>query len=433
MKKALTVALAAMLAGAAWAAKPTPTPAPVRDTVVYKPAYEDPVLKQIEDAGKAAKKQADEATTKVREEQKAKRDAEEKDRKTLRFDMSGIVRPVSPDVFAQAWHFPPQAQYLTGTCWSFASSSFFEAEVFRLTKQRIKLSELHTVYWEYVEKMRGFARARGDSPIAEGSEANAVVRIWKQYGGVPEDAYPGVLAADGRHDHSRLIEQLESLAAWVKDHDLWDEDRVLAMTRAVLDRELGAPPERFSYQGKEYTPSSFVTGVLRLDLDAYVSVISTLSLPFHTLGEYKVPDNWRHDASYVNVPLDEWYAGIKRAVQNGFTVDIAGDVSEPGINGFEDAAVIPTFDIPAEYIDQNARELRFNNHTSTDDHVIHIVGYAQAGGKDWFLIKDSGRSSRWGKFEGYYFYREDYVKLKMLTYMVHRDAIPDILAKLKNP
>jgi bleomycin hydrolase len=435
MRQALAVAALSLLVAAGPAAaakpKPTPTPTPAHDVVQYVPRYQDPVLKQIEDADAAAKKAADVETAKVREEQKARRDAQEKDAKTLRFDMSGIVKPTSPAAFAQAWHFPPVAQYLTGTCWSFASTSFFESEVFRLTKQRIKLSEIYTVYWEYVEKMKGFVRSRGDSPIAEGSEANAVVRIWKLYGEVPEEAYPGVLSADGRHDHSRLIAQLEALGAWVREHEVWDEERVAAMSRGILDRELGPPPERFTYQGKEHTPRTFVAEVLRLDLDAYVNVISTLSLPFYTSGEYKVPDNWWHDASYRNVPLAEWYEGIKRAVQAGFTVDISGDTSEPGINGFEDAAVVPTFDIPAEYIDQSAREFRFNNHTSTDDHLIHIVGFAQAGGRDWYLVKDSGRSARWGKFEGYYFYREDFVRLKMLAYMVHRDAIPELLAKLR--
>jgi bleomycin hydrolase len=51
-------------------------------------------------------------------------------------------------------------------------------------------------------------------------------------------------------------------------------------------------------------------------------------------------------------------------------------------------------------------------------------------GHDWFLIKDSNRSSRHGKFEGYYFYRDDYVRLKMLTFMVRKDDIPEILARV---
>lgn len=104
-------------------------------------------------------------------------------------------------------------------------------------------------------------------------------------------------------------------------------------------------------------------------------------------------------------------------------------MSEPGYNGFENIAVVPTFDIPQGYINQDAREFRFYNHATEDDHGLHMVGITSVGGRDWFLIKDSARSSRWGKFEGYYFYRDDYVRLKMLTILVHRDAVKDLLAK----
>jgi len=420
---------AAAAATSVWAAKPTPTPKP--DAAVYQPRYRDPVLKEMEDANAAAAKAAGDATAAVRDAQKARRDAEDAAERSLRFDMSGVVKPASLDAFAQAWHHPPVAQYLTGTCWSFATTSFFESEVFRLTRQRVKLSEIHTAYWEYVEKVRRFLRERGDSLVSEGSEANAVVRIYRRYGAVPLEAYPGVTAAGGRHDHTRLVEQLGDLCRWAKEHDVWDEERVLAMARAILDRELGAPPATFAFAGAQHTPQSFLAGVLRLDLDAYVDLMSTLALPFHTRGEYKVPDNWWHDASYVNVPLDEWYAALRGAVQAGYTVSIGGDVSEPGIDGFADAAVVPSFDIPAAYIDQSARELRFVNGTTTDDHLLHVVGFARAGNMDWYLIKDSGRSARWGKFEGYYFYREDFVKLKMLVFLVHRDAVAGLLAKVR--
>jgi bleomycin hydrolase len=426
-----TVLATVLVAGAAWAAAPAvePAPTPVRDTAVYQPKYEDPVLKQMEDHDKQVAKEQEEQTAAIRAAQKAKKEADEKAAKVLRFDMSGIAKPASPAVFKQAWHFPPVAQYLTGTCWSFSTTSFYESEIYRLTGRKVKLSEIWTVYWEYVEKMRRFVRERGDSLIDEGSEANALPRIWKQYGIVPEEAYPGVLSKDGRHDHSRLIAQLKELSVWVKANDIWDEGRVLALTRVILDRELGVPPERFAYEGREYTPQQFLAQVVKINLDDYAEFMSTLSLPFYTRGEYKVPDNWWHDASYYNVPLDEWYAALKHAVQQGYTVALGGDVSEPGYNGFENAAVVPTFDIPQAYIDQSARELRFANHTTEDDHGIHLVGWTSVDGRDWFLIKDSARSSRWGKFEGYYFYRDDYVRLKMLTFVVHKDAVRELLAK----
>lgn len=411
-----------------WAAGPQrPTPAP--DRVVYQPRYHDPVLTEMEDADKASAAARDTATQAIRDAQKATRKTEQEKEKQLRFDMSGIIKPDAPASFTQSFHLPPQAQYLTGTCWSFSTTSFYESEVYRLTGQQVKLSEIWTVYWEYVEKMRRFVRERGDSLIAEGSESNAFQHIWPSYGVVPAAAYPGVLDARGRHNHAALINELNALGDWVKEHDLWDETLVSRLTRDLLDRHLGAPPEVVTWHGATMTPQEFLAGVLKVRPEDYVEMMSTLSVPFYTRGEYKVPDNWWHDATYHNVPLEVWYGGLKTAVQNGFTVAIGGDVSEPGINGFEDAAVIPSFDIPQELINQDSRELRFDNHATEDDHGIHLVGIAQAGGHDWFLIKDSGRSSRHGKFEGYYFYRDDYIRLKMLTYTVHKDAVQGILTK----
>jgi len=410
------------------------TPPKPRDKVIYPPKHEDPVLAEMEKAREERAKQEEAATEEVRDRQKARDAADKKQRTTLRFDMSTIAKPTSPADFKPAWHLPPVAQYNTGTCWSFSTTSFYESEIHRLSGRTIKLSEIYTVYWEYVEKVRRFVRERGDSLIAEGSESNAVPRIWKQYGIVPEQAYPGVLTPDGRHDHERLIGRLEALTGWVKEQELWDEEVVVAMARALLDRELGAPPPQVTWEGRVYTPKEFLRDVVRLDLDAYVEIMSTLSVPFYTQGEYKVLDNWWHDASYYNVPLAEWFAGFKRAVAQGATVAIGGDVSEPGLNGFEDAAVIPTFDIPSEYIDQDSREFRIDNQTSDDDHGLHLVGMTRTrDGHEWCLIKDSARSSRWGKFEGYYFYRDDFVALKMLTYTVHRDFVADLLAKFKAP
>jgi len=64
--------------------------------------------------------------------------------------------------------------------------------------------------------------------------------------------------------------------------------------------------------------------------------------------------------------------------------------------------------------------------------VIHLVGITRICDHDWFLIKDSNRSSRLGAFKGYYFYRDDYVRLKMLTITVHRDRVEDILERTED-
>jgi bleomycin hydrolase len=141
--------------------------------------------------------------------------------------------------------------------------------------------------------------------------------------------------------------------------------------------------------------------------------------------------NWWHSRDYYNLPLDEFYAVVKYAIENAYSVRLNGDTSEPGYNGFEDAAIIPTFDLPREYIDQDAREFRFRNESTTDDHDIHLVGYTRVGDYDWFLIKDSGASGHHGEYKGYYFFREDYIQLKMLTYIVHQDAVKAVVKKFR--
>jgi bleomycin hydrolase len=185
----------------------------------------------------------------------------------------------------------------------------------------------------------------------------------------------------------------------------------------------------FSYQGRTYTPLEFSRTVLHLPLADYVSIVSFKSYPFWTQGSYPVPDNWWESKEYYNVPLDDFYQGIKSAIQHGYSVAIAGDISEPGKYDPANIAIVPSFDIPAPYINQDSREFRFFNQSTTDDHGMHLIGYASMQGQDWFLIKDSWRTAWRGIWPGYHFFRSDYLKLKILAYMVHKDAVADLLQK----
>ena len=74
-------------------------------------------------------------------------------------------------------------------------------------------------------------------------------------------------------------------------------------------------------------------------------------------------------------------------------------------------------------INQGSREHRIVNGETGDDHGVHLVGFTREGGRDWFLVKDSNRSSRLGEHKGYYMWSGDYVKLKMLAFTVHRDRL----------
>ena len=401
------------------------------DVAMYVDKPEYPVIDELEAANEAlieaAKATTDEILEAYHQAEKIRTEPEKK----LRFDLSGVVKPEGPEAFTtRMWHLPPTPQYLTGTCWSFSATSYMESEIHRLHGDEIKLSEMWTAYWEFVTKARGFVASRGESLVDHGSQSGALLRVFAEHGVVPRSAYEGVIGEDQRFNHDLMLDTVNSFLGWCKDSNFWDEETIVVMVRRLLDATMGRPPETVTWNGTEMSPQAFLTDICRINPADYVSVMSTLSQPMWARGEYDVPDNWWHGADTVNVPLDIWYGIILDSVKDGRSLAIGGDVSEPGINGFEDIAVIPSFDIPGDLIDQSSREFRFNNGTTTDDHGIHLVGHTRLDGHDWFLIKDSNRSSRQGKYKGYFFYRDDFVKLKMLTITVHRDQIEDILKKV---
>ena len=78
----------------------------------------------------------------------------------LKMNFEGVDVPKSIDEFEVFWHNAPVSQGFTGTCWDFSTTSFFESEIYRLRGEKIKLSEIYTAYWDFVEKARRFIKKR---------------------------------------------------------------------------------------------------------------------------------------------------------------------------------------------------------------------------------------------------------------------------------
>jgi bleomycin hydrolase len=347
--------------------------------------------------------------------------------KAFLVDFAAIKGPASASEFTTVWHTPPVSQGISGMCWCFSATSFYESEIHRLTGKDIKLSELYTVYWEYVEKAREFVRTRGASAFAQGSEANAVPRIWKKYGIVPADAYTGLLPGQRFHDHDAMFEMMAAHLKSVAATHAWDEEAVVRVITSIMNSSIGTPPTRVTADGTSMTPLEYLSRVVKLNLDAYVGIMSLMQVPYSTMAELPVPDNWWHSKEYYNVALPTFTKIVREAIRRGMSLAIGGDTSEPGYEGHAGMAVVPSFDIPSDAIEENARQHRFSNRTTGDDHGIHLIGYLERDGRDWYLIKDSGSGSRNNSHHGYYFYHEDYVKLKMLSYTVHRDAVQAVV------
>jgi len=354
--------------------------------------------------------------------------SEGKTQTVLSADIEGFEKPTSPAEFIRHFHLPPVRQDSTGTCWSFAATSLLESELRRQGKAEVKLSEMFTVYWEYVEKARRFIREKGDSFLGQGSEPNSAMARVQQYGLVRASDFTGLLDGKASHDHGPLFREFREYLSGLADRKEWDEAGALAGGRAILDKHLGRPPDRISVDGRSLTPLEYLKG-LGLDPGDYVAFVSFMYLPFHTKGEFRVPDNWWHSREFHNLPLYEFSTALLRALRRGYTAALAVDFSEPGYSGANDAAVVPTFDIPSSYIDQSSREYRFTNGSTTDDHSVHCVGYLESAKGNWFLIKDSWENAYWGKAKGYFFHQEDYTRLKCLMFLVHKDAVKEVLDK----
>lgn len=359
---------------------------------------------------------------------------EDKTRRQFRMDQSNLEIPTEVNDYERVWANDVISQGAAGTCWAYSTISFVESEIYRMHERKVKLSEPYIVYWEYVEKARRFVKERGESRFTQGSEANAVTRMMKKYGIVPRKVYDGLLHGREYPYHGKMYEEMDSYLESVEENDAWNEEKVLSTIKSIMNHHIGEPPSSFTVNGREYTPETYLES-LKINPDNFVEILSYKQEPYWEKVEYKVPDNWWNSKQYINVPLDVFMETIKEAIRDGYTMSIGGDVSEAGFLSSTQAAMVPSFDIPSEHINENSRQFRFSNNSTTDDHGMHLVGYHNQDGEDWYLIKDSSSGSRNNDPDapefGYYFFHEDYVKLKMMNFTIHKDAVEDIMERMK--
>jgi bleomycin hydrolase len=225
-----------------------------------------------------------------------------------------------------------------------------------------------------------------------------------------------------------LYAEIENLMQEAKRQGRWDESRLVSQATRILNRYLGEPPKNFAFKGKTYMPLSFLKEVVRLPWPEYVMVTSFENAHFNTFTELQVPDNWRHNTNFFNVRLPVFYDAFKGAVRGGYSVAVSIDITEPSYKVTGRYCFIPDFDIAPARIDQDARELRFLDGATQDDHAVHVIGWNNFGGEDWFLAKDSWKTAWQDGNKGDLFLHSSYVKLKVLAFIVHRDGVPQVTA-----
>lgn len=332
----------------------------------------------------------------------------------------------------------------SGTCWSYSSNSFLESEMIRLGREPVDISEMQVVRMTYVDKAEKYVRLHGYLNFGQGGALPDVLYTMDKYGLVPQNLYEGLVIGEEVNMHGEMEAVLKGIIDGVKANN---NGRISPVWRktvdATLDAYLGELPASFKWEGKSYTARTFADEVVGLRADDYIQLTSFTHHPMHEKVVIQVPDNWTWWPSF-NVTLDEMMSTLDEALENGYTVAWAGDVSEKGFSVKNGVAIVPQTDYQSMTDEQRAnmfngpqgeleidaalRQKAYDNYETTDDHGMHITGVVKdQEGNKYYITKNS-----WGTkygFDGYLYMSEAFVKYKTLSIMIHRDALPKSVAK----
>ena len=345
-------------------------------------------------------------------------------------------------------------QASSGTCWAYSTIGFFESEAIRLgnIKDTLKypdFSVFYVVSHSYMDRAVKYVRLDGNLTFGAGSEADDVLHVIEDYGIVPLEAMTGMNYGTELPRQAELDAVLAGYISAVAKNP----NRTLTTAwrpgfQAVLDAYLGTCPEKFTVDGKEYTPAEY-RDAMKIVPEDYVTLSSFTHHPFYSWFPLEVCDNWRWDEVY-NVPIDEFMSVLDDAIMKGYTVAWGADVSHAGFTrnglgilvdvkassagsdqehwvGKEEGKPAPV-SIVESVPTQESRQVEFENKTITDDHGMQIFGIAKdQDGKKYYMVKNSWGET--GKYKGIWYVTEAFVKNQSMDYMIHKSALPKDLRK----
>ena len=348
-------------------------------------------------------------------------------------------------------------QNKSGTCWSFAATSFIEEDILRRGGKPLDLSEMFVVRNCYIDKAKKYIRTNGQTNFAQGGAASDVFYVADNYGIVPEEAYPGLNYGEEKHVHGELEAVLKAyLEAVRKNPNKKLSTAWLPGFIGILDAYLGPVPESFIVDGKSFTPQTYAQQ-LGIKGDDFISLTSYTHHPFYENFAVEIPDNWTWSESF-NVPMEELKESVDNALENGYTVCWSADVSEGGFQWRNGFALLPeektgadlegtelsrwvqlsakdrekeTYKIKGPVkertVTQQSRQKTFDNYETTDDHGMVIVGYAtDQEGNRYYKVKNSWDTNQ--LYNGYLYVSEPYFLEKTLSVMINKEALPQNLA-----
>ena len=327
----------------------------------------------------------------------------------------------------------------SGTCWCFAGIGFVEAEILRMYGKEFNLSEMFVVRNAWAEKVNKFVRMHGNSTLSQGGEVCDVLYMIDKYGMMPEEAYSGKVIGEDRHMHNEMNEVIGGVArAVIKNGNKKISPAYPKALDGVLDAYLGEVPADFTFEGKKYTPKSFADAYA-IRPDDYIEICSFAAEENHKPCMVEIPDNWTWTPAY-NMTLDELMSAVDYALEHGYTLGWAQDVSNAGFSRKEGVGIVPEDpqdenlwkEIVAEkQVTDEDHQNAYNNWDVGDDHSMLVVGIAKdQNGNKYYKIKNSWGPA--GPNEGYWYCSEQYLRQYTIFFTLHKDALSKSMKKSLN-
>lgn len=334
-------------------------------------------------------------------------------------------------------------QHRSGTCWIYSAHSFFESELLRMGKGNFDLSEMFIAHAGYLDRAVNYVRRQGAAAFGQGAETHDVLNLIRRYGLVPQSVYSGFPSGQDKPVHGEMEAVLKAMAdAAVKLPDGRLSPQWRLAFEGALNGYMGAPPAQFSLGGKEYTPQSYFQS-LGINLDDYIALTSYTHHPFYQPFVLEVSDNWSNGLFY-NIPIDEMVEAADYAIDRGYSIVWASDVSEKTFAAKEGLAIWPIkpwdemttaqrdslWKVPGKekLVTQEERQQMFDELSTTDDHGMHITGMVKDQmGTRYYTVKNSWGVSGKKEMSGYLFVSQPYFRAKTMSMLVHKNGLPPAL------
>jgi len=356
-------------------------------------------------------------------------------------------------------------QKSTGRCWMYAGLNILRARAAKnLNAEDIEFSENHLFFFDKLEKANLFLQAMEKyrdrdlddryvtfllgSPVPDGGQWVGMVELIKKYGVVPLKVMPQTYHSDHSRTTNRILARiLRKAGLGIREEpDLQKRKELrldtLKKVYKVLAVNLGIPPQSFTYryldrdgkivQTREYTPQSFFTEVVDVDLDDFYALYSIPTRPYERLYQIDLDQAVyeRPSMRFVNLAIGELKKMARASVLADQPVWFGCDVGE---DSFKDRGVMvpDLYNYAAVYdLDLSmTRKESFQARTNNPTHAMVFTGIdIQDDRVRKWLVENS-----WGKKfgnEGYYHMADGWFDRFVQVVVIHRDFISPRILKI---